>query len=66
MASICQTVMSKRKLPCLLYVKFSPADCFSSPARHVTGDWGKQVQKKFFNELLERLEKIQPGISSNI
>ncbi|KAF2502980.1 NAD(P)-binding protein [Lophium mytilinum] len=36
------------------------------PARHVTGEWGQQVQKNFFNELLEQLEKIQPGISSNI
>lgn len=36
------------------------------PACHVTGKWGQQVQKKFFNELVEKLEKIQPGISSNI
>ncbi|KAH8651157.1 hypothetical protein BX600DRAFT_441598 [Xylariales sp. PMI_506] len=38
----------------------------ASPARHVTGKWGQQVQKKFMEELLERLEKIQPGISSNM
>jgi len=37
-----------------------------TPACHVTGDWGQKVQKEFFNELLEQLEKVQPGISSNI
>ncbi|KAF2811635.1 NAD(P)-binding protein [Mytilinidion resinicola] len=43
------------------------SDCHvETPARHVTRDWGKQVQKKFFNELLKQLEMIQPGISSNI
>ncbi|CAJ2502692.1 Uu.00g100860.m01.CDS01 [Anthostomella pinea] len=35
-----------------------------SPARHVTGKWGQQVQVSFFEELLEELERIQPCISS--
>ncbi|RFU32271.1 hypothetical protein B7463_g4089, partial [Scytalidium lignicola] len=37
-----------------------------TPARHVTGQWGKQVQKAFFKELVDKLEKIQPGVSANI
>ncbi|KAI0853648.1 hypothetical protein F5Y00DRAFT_270789 [Daldinia vernicosa] len=36
------------------------------PACHVTGEWGQKVQKKFFSELVDKLEEIQPGISSNI
>ncbi|KAK4152580.1 hypothetical protein C8A00DRAFT_44390 [Chaetomidium leptoderma] len=36
------------------------------PACHVTGQWGQQVQKIFFDELLSIVEKIQPGLSSNI
>ncbi|SPO01771.1 related to light induced alcohol dehydrogenase Bli-4 [Cephalotrichum gorgonifer] len=35
-----------------------------SPASHVTGEWGQRAQKKIFEELLDRLEKVQPGISS--
>ncbi|KAL2126566.1 hypothetical protein VTI74DRAFT_665 [Chaetomium olivicolor] len=37
-----------------------------TPARHVTNQWGQQVQRSFFDELLETLEKIEPGISANI
>ncbi|AEO55550.1 hypothetical protein MYCTH_2124493 [Thermothelomyces thermophilus ATCC 42464] len=36
------------------------------PACHVTNDWGRRIQKKFFDDLLSTLEEIQPGISSNI
>ncbi|KAF3063490.1 Retinol dehydrogenase 11 [Daldinia childiae] len=36
------------------------------PAYHITGKWGQKVQKKFFGELMDKLEDIQPGISSNI
>ncbi|KAK6084867.1 hypothetical protein SCUP234_03050 [Seiridium cupressi] len=37
-----------------------------SPAGHVTSDEGQRVQKAFFEELLEKLEKIHPGISRNV
>ncbi|KAI0485402.1 NAD(P)-binding protein [Xylaria cf. heliscus] len=36
------------------------------PASHVTGPWGQEVQQRFFNELLQKLETIHPGISANI
>ncbi|KAK1761706.1 hypothetical protein QBC33DRAFT_502373 [Phialemonium atrogriseum] len=36
------------------------------PASHVTGQWGQQVQKKFFDELVANLEQIHPGVSANI
>lgn len=36
------------------------------PARNVTSKWGQRVQKQFFNELLEKLDKIQPGISTRL
>jgi hypothetical protein len=35
-------------------------------ARHVTSTWGQKVQKKLYGELLDRLDKIQSGISSVI
>ncbi|KAK7416074.1 hypothetical protein QQZ08_012129 [Neonectria magnoliae] len=37
-----------------------------TPARHVTSEKGQQIQKAFFNQLIEKLEKIQPGISLNL
>jgi len=36
------------------------------PASSVTNTKGKQIQKKFFNELMEKLEKIAPGIMSDL
>ncbi|KPM41846.1 hypothetical protein AK830_g4749 [Neonectria ditissima] len=36
------------------------------PARHVTSGKGQKIQKAFLNQLTEKLEKIQPGISLNI
>ncbi|KAM0254639.1 hypothetical protein ACHAQJ_006608 [Trichoderma viride] len=37
-----------------------------APAKHVTNQWGQRVQKKFFDELLGKLEAIAPGVSSNL
>jgi NAD(P)-dependent dehydrogenase (short-subunit alcohol dehydrogenase family) len=37
-----------------------------TPARHVTSQWGQKVQAAFFKELVAELDKIQPGISSNL
>ncbi|KAH7024932.1 uncharacterized protein B0I36DRAFT_250774 [Microdochium trichocladiopsis] len=43
------------------------ADCrVEVPAKFVTNQWGQMVQKKFVDELLVRLERVDPGISSNI
>ncbi|KAI0409302.1 NAD(P)-binding protein [Xylaria palmicola] len=36
------------------------------PSSHVTSDWGQEVQVRFFNELLDKVDKIRPGISSHI
>ncbi|KAI3324328.1 NAD(P)-binding protein [Xylariaceae sp. AK1471] len=36
------------------------------PSCHVTGQWGQEVQHRFFGELIEKLETIHPGISANI
>ncbi|KAL7922891.1 hypothetical protein ACQKWADRAFT_72124 [Trichoderma austrokoningii] len=35
-----------------------------APAKHVTNQWGRRVQKKFFEELLAKLEAITPGVTS--
>ncbi len=37
-----------------------------SPSTLVTGTKGQQIQKKVFQELVEKLEKISPGISANL
>ncbi|KAL6874497.1 hypothetical protein HDV57DRAFT_510985 [Trichoderma longibrachiatum] len=37
-----------------------------APAKHVTNRWGQGVQKKFFDELIIKLDSISPGISSNL
>ncbi|KAL1970426.1 hypothetical protein VTN77DRAFT_5587 [Rasamsonia byssochlamydoides] len=37
-----------------------------TPASTVTNTMGNRIQKKFFTELMEKLERIVPGISSNI
>ncbi|KAL6690616.1 hypothetical protein J3F84DRAFT_389071 [Trichoderma pleuroticola] len=36
------------------------------PAKHVTNQWGQQVQKRFFDELISKLETISPSISSSL
>ncbi|KAI9047330.1 hypothetical protein LZ554_008777 [Drepanopeziza brunnea f. sp. 'monogermtubi'] len=42
-------------------------DCkVKEPSRWVRSEKGKEVQEKFYKELLEVLESIQPGITSNI
>ncbi|KAL7948116.1 hypothetical protein V8C42DRAFT_343076 [Trichoderma barbatum] len=35
-----------------------------APAKHVTNQWGQQVQKKFLDELIGKLDTISPGVSS--
>ncbi|KAK8134467.1 Short-chain dehydrogenase/reductase SDR [Apiospora sp. TS-2023a] len=37
-----------------------------TPRSQVTGKWGQRVQKKLVDELLERLNNIQPGIISDL
>ncbi|KAI1363856.1 NAD(P)-binding protein [Xylaria arbuscula] len=40
------------------------ANCkIESPSSHITSDWGQEVQGRFFKELLDKLEKLRPGIS---
>ncbi|UKZ84392.1 uncharacterized protein TrAFT101_000303 [Trichoderma asperellum] len=36
------------------------------PAKHVTNQWAQKVQKKFFGELLGKLEAIAPEVTSNL
>lgn len=36
------------------------------PASHVTNKTGAQIQKAFFEELMQELEGISPGISANL
>ncbi|KAL7929021.1 hypothetical protein V8C35DRAFT_206343 [Trichoderma chlorosporum] len=36
------------------------------PARHVTNQWGQQVQKIFFAELISKLDTISPGVTSSL
>lgn len=36
------------------------------PSSLVTNANGIKTQKKFFDELMEKLEKISPGISANL
>jgi hypothetical protein len=42
------------------------ANIFGSPACFVGNEWGQKMQKRFFDDLLLALEKIQPGVSSVI
>ncbi|KXJ85748.1 hypothetical protein Micbo1qcDRAFT_153852 [Microdochium bolleyi] len=43
------------------------SDCkVEIPARHVTSRWGQGIQKSFLEEVLVKLERVHPGISSNI
>ncbi|KAI1302247.1 NAD(P)-binding protein [Xylaria venustula] len=35
-----------------------------TPSNHVTSDWGQEVQARFFKELVDKLDKIRPGVSS--
>ncbi|KAI1814219.1 NAD(P)-binding protein [Poronia punctata] len=43
------------------------ANCkIQEPSCHVTGKWGQEVQQRFFDELMRKLDDIQPGISANI
>ena len=51
------SLISAQKLFCLLS---------RSPANSVTSKKGCLIQKKFVNELLERLETVEPGITKNI
>ncbi|TVY92135.1 Short chain dehydrogenase [Lachnellula willkommii] len=37
-----------------------------TPASSVTNSKGKRIQKSFFNELIEKLENIAPGIMSDV
>ncbi|KAK1255658.1 hypothetical protein MKX07_007917 [Trichoderma sp. CBMAI-0711] len=37
-----------------------------APARHVTNRWGQGVQRRFFDELLVKLDLISPGIPSTL
>ncbi|PON29068.1 hypothetical protein TGAM01_v202176 [Trichoderma gamsii] len=37
-----------------------------APAKHVTNQWGQQVQRKFFEELVGKLEAIAPGVTSSL
>ncbi|EHK42628.1 uncharacterized protein TrAtP1_002338 [Trichoderma atroviride] len=36
------------------------------PAKHVTNQWGQKVQRKFFEELVGKLEAIAPGVTSSL
>ncbi|RFU71831.1 short-chain dehydrogenase reductase sdr [Trichoderma arundinaceum] len=36
------------------------------PAKHVTNQWGQKAQKKFFDELVAKLESVAPGITYNL
>jgi hypothetical protein len=36
-----------------------------SPASAVTNAKGPQIQKRVFRELMEKLEKVSPGVTSN-
>jgi hypothetical protein len=38
----------------------------SRPALFVDSAGGKETQERFFAELIERLEKISPGLATNI
>ncbi|KAJ1322855.1 retinol dehydrogenase 12 [Microdochium nivale] len=43
------------------------SDCkVEIPARHVTSKWGQDIQKCFVDEVLVKLERVHPGISSNV
>lgn len=36
------------------------------PASHVTNKTGQKIQKAFFEELMQKLESISPGVSANL
>lgn len=36
------------------------------PACHITSTWGRQMQKRVFTDLLETLERIEPGIANHV
>jgi hypothetical protein len=38
----------------------------NSPASHVTNKTGAKIQKAFFEELMQKLDAISPGVSSNL
>lgn len=40
--------------------------CFTSASPWVLSTEGQEVQKKFWSQLLQQLEAIQPGISKNV
>ncbi|KEY74813.1 hypothetical protein S7711_06500 [Stachybotrys chartarum IBT 7711] len=37
-----------------------------TPAKHVINDLGQKIQVKFFDDLLKKLDDIEPGVSSNL
>lgn len=36
------------------------------PASHVTNKTGAQIQRAFFEELMQLLESVSPGVTANL
>ena len=67
MGSTSPTATSRRKslfLPLCFGTWF--ANHLHSPSCHVTNKSGKEIQKNFYKELMQKLDAIHPGISTNV
>lgn len=58
--------MFKRKFGFQIAMKDSFANSYPSPSCHVTNKAGQQIQKNFYQELVQKLDEIHPGISANV
>lgn len=60
--------MSTQRLNVIFFTLYTAriANEYIRPSCLVTDAKGVQIQKKFWKELIQKLEKVAPGIESNI